>query len=476
MKKILSQICRAALCGLVLAARPAAAQIVEPDTVFYGQVINRTSGQIDLLTSGTMTWTIQRPDGQLITASAELQRLNYGAYSYRLAVPHEVMTYGLTVDADVVPLAASAGGCTLVAMNVDGHAAVILPPGTGSFVVGQSLRAATYRLDLELTNQLGSTSGDGLPDWWKTAFGINDPNGITSADGWSNLQKFRNGGTPFVDNRYPSLLTAEYWAYADGSTELPLTVVDSDSTTTNVVFTLKSLPSNGSFYLRNFSNDVPLNLGAQFTLADVNQGRLIFAHGGPTVFAGPVSFRLGLGDETPSHATNYTVWLNTYRPNYPDTISQAAQAAANAPFGFADISGLSFGEQQMLINYYLSRDHGNIIADASRFALSRTNQAALVSSDRTLPHVFVGGTGNDRLVGGAGNDILIGGRGDDILRGNGGRNLFLVSGINTGNEVIEDFGTNNLDALDISRALVGTDWHLTNYVQLKTDGTNSYLG
>ena len=476
MKNILPKIFLAALGLTLLAPRIATAQIIEPDTVFYGQVINRTSGQLDLITTGTLTWNIIRPDGQQITLSAALKPLNHGLYSYRLSVPHQALAFGLTVDTDVVPLAASAAGCSIATITVDGKTASIVAPGTSTFVIGQGFRAMSYRLDLELTNPLASTGGDGIPDWWKSLFGVSDPNGITSPDGWSNLQKYKNGGTPNQDNRFPTLLTTEYWAYADGRTEIPLAVVDSDSTSSNISFTLTSLPANGNFYLRNFTNDVSLTLGSTFTLDDVNRGKLIFAHNGPTSFAGPTSFRLSLNDENPAHGTNYLVWLNVYRPNYPDAVNLAAQAAANAPFGFADIPGLSFSEQQMLINYFLSRDHGFIVADASRFAMSRTNQAASVSADRESPHALVGGTGNDRLVGGAGNDILVGGRGNDTLRGNGGQDLFIISSINSGNDVIEDFSTNTADALDISRVLTGTAWQLTNYVQLTTDGTNSYLG
>jgi len=475
MKSFIKIISLGALCAAMLSPVPAPAQISEPDTVFYGQVINRTSGQLDLITGGNLVWTIARPDGRQLTLKGALGPLNNGQYSYRISVPHQALTYGLFVDFSSVPLAAAVANCSHIAISVDGVPASIMAPGSSSFIVSQGLRAATYRLDLELTNALASSSGDGIPDWWKALYGVTDPNAHPTGDGWSNLQKFQNGTSPNQDNRFPSLASTEYWAYADGRTEIPLAAIDSDSATTNIFYQLASLPGSGTFYLRNASNDVALALNSQFTQDDVNQGRLIFVHNGSNAPAGPVSFSLNLGDENPAHGTNYTVWLNVYRPNYSDDINQAAGAIAAMPFGFSDISGLTFGEQQMLVNYILSRDQGYIVADSSRAASAKTIRAATVNAGRELPHVLVGGTGDDHLIGGATNDIFVAGRGNDVLRGNGGADLFIISSVNSGNDTIEDFSPAEGDALDISRVLTGVSGQLTNYVQLTTNGTNSTL-
>src|SRR6185436_9383181 len=139
--------------------------------------------------------------------------------------------------------------------------------------------------------------------------------------------------------------------------------------------------------------------------------------------------------------------------------------------------GFAFAEQQMLINYYLSRDHGYILADLSRGTLARTMKAVSASNSggQDRSYVLVGGVGDDRLVGGTTNDILIGGRGKDSLRGNGGADLFIIPGKDAGNQTIEDFKVAEGDALDISRVLTGVSPQLTNYVQLLTVGTNSTL-
>src|SRR5437667_4037645 len=51
------------------------ADIPEPDTIFYGKIINRTSQQEYLLTQGTLSWLVSRPDGKQIALSAKLSPL-----------------------------------------------------------------------------------------------------------------------------------------------------------------------------------------------------------------------------------------------------------------------------------------------------------------------------------------------------------------------------------------------------------------
>lgn len=471
-----------ALGAGLLAPALASAQISEPDTIFYGQVINRTTAQLDLITAGNLVWTILRPDGKPITLSATLQPLNNGQFSYRLAVPHQALTFGLVASDATVPLTPSAAICSHLLISVDGIPATIIAPGSSSFNVAQILRAATYRLDLELANSLGDTAGDGIPDWWKAKYGITDPNADNDNDGWSNLQEFRNGGDPNKDNKIPTLSAAELWAYADGLTAIHLDAVDSDSATVNLYYTLTTLPANGTFYLHNLNGDgsftdVPLPFNGFFTQDDVNQGKLIFVHNGTNAPATTTSFTVNLRDENPAHTTNYVVTLNLYRPNYSDAVNQSAQADAAAPVGCPDVPGLTFGEQQMLINYFLSRDHGYILADSARTTGPRTVKAASagVNTSQDRPYVLMGGAGNDRLVGGTFADILIGGRGTNSLRGNGGADLFIIADTNSASETIEDFSATNGDVLDISRVLQGASLQLTNYVQLTTVNTNSIL-
>jgi hypothetical protein len=476
------------------ATAPVQAGISEPDTIFYGKIINRTSGQEDVLTQGTLTWTIQRPDGSPLTLTTLLQPVNNGVYSYRLLVPHELIAYQALPGPDSVPVTSQAAACSHVAISIDGNPATILAPGSTSFAVAEALRASTHRIDLEVFNPLADTAGDGIPDWWKARYGITDANADPMGDGWSNLQAFLHGANPTNDNRIPSLLTQEAFVLAGGTTGIRLQAIDSDSAPTNLVYTILATPQAGTLYLRNSqpnpgNSDTALAVGSSFTQADIDRGRVVLAYQatGPSLTADSLS--VSLHDETPSHpASTNAVALNIYSPSYPDAVMTQAQAVAPAPAGFSDIPGLTFNEQQMLLNYFLSRDHKYVIWDGTRGAshqeirvpssgLTAAEYASYVATyGPDHPNVLLAGAGGDYLVGGMENDILIAGRGGDTLRGNGGSDLFVIPGTVRGQATIEDFNVNEKDALDISRLLVGGSTVLSNYVQITNDGTSTRLG
>src|SRR5581483_2474147 len=322
----------AILLAAALLAASARADISEPATIFYGQIINRTSGQPDYVNQGTLVWTISSPSGQQLTLSNSLQSLDGGRYCYQLSVPHEALGYGLSVSSNSLPMPPVPVVYTHVAVTVNGMPAGIMAPGSSDFNVSQSLRAATYRLDLELTNALASTSGDGIPDWWKALYGVTDTNADPDHDGWSNLQEFLHGGNPNQDNRIPTLATTEQWVYADGTTGIQLQAIDSDSGPTNLFYTLTTPPTGGTLLLRN---------------------------------------------STP----NGTVNLNVYRPSYPAGLTQTAEGIAAAPASYVSINGMSGDEEQMLVNYFLSRDRGYVIWDASRASMAQ--QLSVPSSGLT---------------------------------------------------------------------------------------------
>src|SRR5439155_4449211 len=179
-----------------------------------------------------------------------------------------------------------------------------------------------------------------------------------------NLQEYLRSSNPTNDNRSPSLVTADMFVYSAGATGIRLQSLDSDTSPTNLSYTLLAVPQSGTLYLRNAnpnpaSSDAALTSGSTFTQGDIDNGRLMFVHQSADSFTTADSFTISLRDENPAHfATTNEVALNIYLPNYSDATLQKAQAVPAAPGGFSDIGGLSFYEQQMLLNYFLSRDHG----------------------------------------------------------------------------------------------------------------------
>ena len=129
----------------------------EPDTIFYGKIINRTAGPEYVLTQGTLVWTISRPDGKQMTLSAPVVSISGGVYSYQLPVPQEALAFGLSVSSNSIPLPSEKTTCSHLQITVDGIAASIMAPGSSFFDVAQNIRGATHRLDLELGNSLTDT-------------------------------------------------------------------------------------------------------------------------------------------------------------------------------------------------------------------------------------------------------------------------------------------------------------------------------
>src|SRR6266487_2268484 len=116
----------AAFAGLGGGSESRAATVSEPETIFYGRIINRLSGQTYVLQEGALTWRIRRSNGTLVTLATELQPLKGGVYSYRLNVPHQALGLGLNSSTSVVPLSAQPTTCIHEQISVDGFPAVIL--------------------------------------------------------------------------------------------------------------------------------------------------------------------------------------------------------------------------------------------------------------------------------------------------------------------------------------------------------------
>ena len=250
--------------GMTLVAAP----VPEPSTVFYGKVLYRGHGVEHQLTEGTLTWTLSDQNGTPYTYTAELEDIK-GVFSYRINIPHQVLASGLSVDSSVIPLAAGETRYDFVSIEVDGKPAKILWSETDFLKLLQKSRAATHRIDLQISFDLADTDGDGMPDWWEEQYGLDwqtpDGNLNSDGDGWNNLAEFLGGTNPNRDDRAPSILTLNLAAYGESNNGVWLHAVDADSQPSDLVYTLSALPEGGDLYL---TPGAPLQVGDSFTITE----------------------------------------------------------------------------------------------------------------------------------------------------------------------------------------------------------------
>lgn len=445
MRKLFIFFYSAAVCAsaCLLTAGANAASITEPATVFYGKIIGTGSEQPFLVTTGVLEWVVRRADGVDLKLQTTIRPQNDPEYSYQLNVPHEALAAGLTGSTNSVPLGITEQTHTHFRITVDGLPTRILGPNGSAFYAAQALRAATYRLDLQVDLDALDSDGNGLPDWWEELFELGDPNGDADGDGVNNLGEYRRGSDPKQDDRSPVLITKDLRVYAEGTTALLLRTLDSDSAASDVRYTLLTLPVGGALYLRN--PDQALGPGSTFTQADVNQSRVVYVDEGGALS----SFQVAVADGLHPSVTN-TVNLHVYRP--VSLTGTLALPSEELPWATA---------------YQLSREENSIAADAS----SGTRAIDLSTPSSTggyqdRPHVMIGGAGNDHISGSSRGDTIFGGAGDDRLRGNGGSDLFVINRSDDGNDIVEDFSISENDAIDISHVLNGSSTHLANYVRI----------
>ena len=458
----------ATIPALSIVNRAAAQGFSEPATVFYGKVIGTGSVQDFLITEGALAWTILRSDGVEVTYETELFELKDGTLSYRLDVPHSAFALGLDPDDHGIPMPPVAQTHVHRLIRVDGTVAEILGPASGAFTTEQLLRTSTYRLDLGVDREAVDSDGDGIPDWWEDAHGLNkqvpsDAIVDLTGDGLSALDAYLRGLDPNVDARTPVVLTDEMLVYEHGATAVILDAIDLNSAPSQLVYTVTSTPLAGSLVLRNALEapsgpDRTLVLGDTFSQQDVLRSRIVYQHDGVSAEAG--SFDVELRDEVAEHeAVGATVQLLLFQ--------QSENVAAD----------LSWRERMRLENaWYCSR--GYVIADASE--LSEASTVETPSSGLTAAalaehvaqygdarrHVLIDNRGRHALVGGGAYDVLVSGSGDGDLLGGEGRDSFVFTRFEEGHSEVKDFVLGQSDKIDLSALAEGRSGYVQDYVRI----------
>ncbi len=496
--------------GFLVASSPGA-QVPEPETIFYGRIINRSGGQEYQLLDGTVSWTISGGASVPVTVTAPIQSLQGGAYSYRLKVPHQAKSLDLTVDGSSLPLKSADVDFETGGILVNGEPAVPLN-GSPGFTASQPKRAGVHRLDLEVFHALDDSDGDRIPDWWEDLYGL-DKQWAGDAllhfgdNHYNYLQAYRLGLDPRVDDRLPQLLTNEVTVMNEGATGLLLRTVASTTAPAHIVYRLLAPPAGGSVVLRNARPDPKLphrtlKAGDTFTQADVDSGLVEFAHADPAVAAASLSLEI-VSLNRPAQPITREVAVVVFRPDPAegragvlwanDAVASSAPDRGNAFDRWRQRATAAFAgewagaarQKNEIAAFLLSRWFDYTVWDGRTELPSRNlavPSAGLSSRDYTAAfvrrfgrarnHVIFAGDGSVRIEGGMSSDILVAGKTNTTMRGNAGADFFVAS---RGTSVIEDFKKTEGDVLDLSDLLLGAPGALAARVEVTSSAGNTYL-
>jgi len=505
----------AAAVLLALSAPPLLGEVPEPETVFYGRVVNRTTAQEHQLTSGTLTMVVAGEGGASVEARVALQPHAGGKYSYVLRLPHQAKSLDLSVDEGALPLRPADAEFESLVMDVDGHPARPLGSGASSFVASQPKRGGAHRLDLEVLNELPDSDGDGIPDWWEDLHGLDKQDPTDALLRWGSmrytyLEAFLLGLDPGADDSVPELLTSELTVMEGGATGLLPRAAASAGPPDQLVYRITALPVGGDLVLRNARPDPrrphrTLRAGDSFTQAEVDAGLLEFVHKDPAATAARLGVSLSNANPETGPAER-EILLTVFSPeaiegrageewlrnagfgapaSAPGGLSPRETWLLRATAAFADDWVAASRRRDRIAAFLLALRHGYTVWDGSLEMPARNLRVpsaglpAPLYRDDYLPrygtarsHVLFAGNGTSRVEGGMGHDILVAGEGETTLRGNGGEDVFVVSG---GITRIEDFDPEEGDTLDLSPLLRGWPGPLGDKVEAAAGSDDTWL-
>ena len=444
--------------------------IVEPPTVLFGKIFNRTANS-EVLKLGQLTVQIQFEGGAPVSMATDLSDYSNGEYSYVLEIPHQALSLGLVDNAQYLSLQGSSSTLTLQALAVDGYTASVVAPGRSSIDLKQEDRGQVLRLDLEVSLPEQDFDGDGIPDWWEDAHSLDkqfadDAIGDGDNDGLNNLAEYLGGTDPDRSDLQPAILTSELVAYAGGTSIILLQSADVDTDPEDLTYQFTSLPASGVLARWDPSSRIltPLDAGTQMTQAEISQGLLRFKLEGAAV--NPVErFLIALSDGSAAYAATvaeiaiYITESVDLEAISPPLESIRAHLSANVAAG---VIALDLGRSTTASILDLSAETNAIVAEGEVIG-------------EPFGFILISGSSSVDLTGSPLSDFIVASQSaSGSYSGSTGSDTFYFLAAQEP-QIVEDFSIAEGDVLDVSDLLIGPSSQLLDYLTVTLVGDDTQL-
>ncbi len=467
-----------------------ASTIYEPPTIIYGKVLGNGGQWPFLVTEGDLLWSIETEDGKTYELKSELMPLDEGKYSYMVSIPHSVdgLEFGDVTEAAQslsIPLGPLPKKYLHTTIRVNGETAKIIPSGLKSFELDQSVRASSFRIDLEVGITPLDIDGDGLPDYWEEEFGFDrqDPSDGAQdldGDGYTNFQEYVSGTDPSGSNDEPVILTKRISTYAGSDSGVMIDVHDADTDPANLLVTLLESPAHGDLYLIGNAPDegekVIILEGESFSLENFQKGMVIYFSDGHETSMD--TFSVSVDDRNPEHlAAEATIEVEIV-----DHDEEDLESLPTSIYELVSKNFLEDAEDRGV--FYIGKNLSHVVWDMRNWSRNSTLEPSGISKDElglndnsylTKPRLILGGSGDDILSGEDGDDVIYGGEGNDELRGGPGADLFVVGDSSHGDDIIIDFDPASGDVIELSPLFDHSSKSIEEIIQLSLSGQDTII-